>query len=167
MDLKMIEPGALSDSAWGWPMEKKPERHQAGQEERMNLTLTVLSGRYAVCRLGGAAAVPDWAPVSTGSADGGFLSITRTRDELSIVAPEPSVPAAVLCDRGWRCLMVAGPLDLSLTGVLAALASPLAEARVSVFAVSTFDTDYLLVKDERLAVAVETLRRAGHRVAPG
>ncbi|OGD22299.1 MAG: hypothetical protein A2W03_09430 [Candidatus Aminicenantes bacterium RBG_16_63_16] len=146
----------------------------------MNLILSVLAGRYAICRLGANEAIPDWAqpalspgdafpawaPLSNGrpGSDGRFISITRTGDELSIVCPGSFVPEAVRHDRGWRCLKVEGPLDLSLTGILAALLAPLAEARVNIFAVSTFDTDYLLVKDELLSLAAETLVRAGHRI---
>jgi hypothetical protein len=136
----------------------------------MNLSLSVLPGRYAICRLVAGEPIPVWANVPTAPRDAGggaFVSITRTEDELSIVCPETCVPEAGSCDRGWRCLKVAGPLDLSMTGVLAALASPLAEAKINIFAVSTFDTDYLLVKDERLGSAVETLIRAGHRIGPG
>jgi hypothetical protein len=120
-----------------------------------------------ICRLNANDAIPAWVPVSIGplrSGVSGFVSITRTTVELSIVCPESDVPEAVKCDRGWRCLKVAGPLDLSLTGVLAAMAAPLAEAQINTFAISTFDTDYLLVKDELFSVAVETLVRAGHRV---
>jgi hypothetical protein len=124
----------------------------------MNLTLSVLPGRYAICRLGPASAVPDWATA------GDFISITRTGDELSIVSPEAGVPEGVTCERGWRGLKVAGPLDLSLTGVLASLANPLAEARINIFAVSTFDTDYLFVKEEYLSRAAEVLARSGHRL---
>jgi hypothetical protein len=124
----------------------------------MNLTLSVLPDTLAICRLGPDDPIPDW-PVA-----GGFLSITRTGDELSIVCAEAAVPGHVKSDRGWRCLKVEGPLDLSLTGVLASLLSPLAEARIGVFAVSTFDTDYLLVKAEYLARATDVLIRSGHQV---
>jgi len=132
----------------------------------MNLTLSVLSGRFAICRLNADDAVPAWVPLLTGlpGSDERFISMTRTADELSIVGPESVVPEAVQRDRGWRILKVEGPLDLQLTGVLAALVAPLAEARVNIFAVSTFDTDYLLVKDELLSLAAETLVRAGHRL---
>ncbi len=133
----------------------------------MNLTLSVLPGRYAICRLDVRDAIPPWAPASPappGRAAGEFVSISRTAEELSIVALESAVPETVKCDRGWRVIKVEGPLDLSLIGVLASLASPLAEARVNIFAVSTFDTDYVLVKDELLSVAVETLAGAGHRL---
>ena len=108
--------------------------------------------RLAVCRLDSQAAVPDWALGDN------FFSITRTIDELSIVCSEAGVPEGVLCERGWACLKVEGPLDFSLTGVLASLTQPLAEAGISIFAVSTYDTDYLLVKvgDLERAVAVLT-----------
>jgi hypothetical protein len=74
------------------------------------------------------------------------------------------VPEEVKSDRGWRCFKVEGPLDLSLTGVLSSLLSPLAEAKVNILAVSTYETDYLLVKDEKLGRAIEVLRGAGHRL---
>ena len=91
----------------------------------------------------------------------GFVSITRTRDELSIVCNERNVPSGVKVDRGWRVLKVEGPLDLSLTGILASIAVPLAEAKINLFAISTFDTDYVLVKAEKLDRAIEVLRRRG------
>ena len=122
------------------------------------LVLTLLPEPLAVCRLPPDAALAAWAGTSE------FVSITRTADELSVVCPQDAVPDCVSCERGWRCLKVAGPLQLSAVGVLAALAAPLAEAGVSVFAVSTFDTDYLLVKEENLATALEALRRAGQNV---
>src|SRR5512136_2018386 len=122
------------------------------------LTLTVLPETLAICRLSVDEAVPEWAMI------GEFVSITHTADELSIVCEEENVPAEVKADRGWRALKVAGPLDLALTGVLAALADPLANAQINLFAVSTFDTDYLLVKGYNLTRACDVLRRAGHRV---
>jgi hypothetical protein len=124
----------------------------------MDLSLSLLPGRYTICRLSSEALIPDWARPDD------FLSITRTADELSIVCSETTVPDGVKCDRGWRCLKVAGPLDLALTGVLASLANPLAEARINIFAISTFDTDYLLVKEENLQRATEVLNQSGHRI---
>ena len=93
--------------------------------------------------------------------------MTRTAEELSVVCREEVVPGGVRCERGWRCLRVAGTLDFSLVGVLALLLVPLAGAGVAVFCVSTFDTDYLLVRDADLARATEALGAAGHRVAAG
>jgi hypothetical protein len=124
----------------------------------MSLTLSLLPGTFTICRLDPEAIIPDWAKA------GGFISITRTSDELSVVCPEANLPDGVRCDRGWRCFKVEGPLDLSLTGVLASLANPLAEARINIFALSTFDTDYLLVKQEKATQAAEVLTRAGHRL---
>jgi hypothetical protein len=122
------------------------------------LDLTPLPERLAVCRLPADAPLPAWAMT------GPWSSITRTADELSIVCREREAPGDVIAERGWRALKVAGPLDFGLTGVLAALAGPLAEAGVSLFAVSTYDTDYVLVKADRLAEAVRALIAAGHRV---
>lgn len=124
----------------------------------MKLTLTLLPYELAICRLPRDAPLPGW------TSKGGFLSVTRTDDELSIVCAEAGVPGEVNADRGWRCLKVAGPLDLALTGILASLANPLAEAKINIFAVSTFDTDYLLVKRENLDRAADVLTRSGHRV---
>lgn len=123
--------------------------------------LEVLPGVLAVCRLGAEDSPPEWAQAS------GFLSMTRTTDELSVVCLEAVVPPEVRCERGWRCLRVEGPLDFSEVGVLAALTSVLAAAGVSLFAISTFDTDYLLVGETDLERAVSSLREAGHRVTEG
>ena len=124
----------------------------------LSLVLAVLDGRDAICRLAPEAAAPSWA------LGGAFCSITRTPDELSVVCAEGAAPADVRCERGGRCLRAAGPLDFALTGVLASLAVPLREAGVSLFAVSTFDMDYLVVEDADLARAVDVLMRAGHQV---
>jgi hypothetical protein len=121
----------------------------------------LLPGLFAVCRLD-ADAPQAWAMSGSSS----IVSITRTPSELSIVCAQELVPDGVRCERDWRCLSVEGPLDFSLTGVLAALLAPLAEAGVSIFALSTFDTDYLLVGAAQLDLAIEALSAAGHRVAP-
>jgi hypothetical protein len=129
--------------------------------------LRVLAGDLAVARLEPDAPLPAWAafaPGGPGGGGGGIHAVVRTAAELSVVCADASVPDGVRAERGWRALTVAGPLDLALTGVLAALAVPLAEAGVAVFAIATFDTDYLLVRGERLPDAVAALRAAGHRV---
>ena len=125
------------------------------------LALTVLPDRYAICRLAATDPLPAWAQV------GSFVSVTRTPNELSIVCPESQPPTGVASQGGWRCLRVDGELDLALIGVLASIVGPLAQARVSVFAVSTYDTDHVLIRDELLPAAVETLRAAGHVVSAG
>jgi uncharacterized protein len=122
-----------------------------------SLSLRLLPGRFAVCRLPPRAEIPAWA-------DGSFVSITRTGDELSLVCPEGAVPAGTRCESGWRVLQVKGPLDFALTGILASIAQPLAAARVSIYAISTFDTDHVLVREHSLEEAVAALRQAGHRV---
>ena len=122
-------------------------------------TLTLLPETFAICRLAPDAHLPPWADA------GPFVSITRTRDELSIVCAQGAVPAGVSHDMDWRCLKVEGPFDLvTTTGVLASMAMPLARAGISLFVVATFDTDYLLVKDEALPRAVQALSEEGHRV---
>ncbi|MBN9518218.1 ACT domain-containing protein [bacterium] len=122
------------------------------------LTLLEVAGRFAVCRLPAGAAVPAWETA------GDVFSVTRTADELSVVCRETAVPDGVTCEPDWRALRVAGAMPFTLVGVLAALTAPVARAGVGVFAVSTFDTDYLLVKAERFLEAVAALRAAGHRV---
>lgn len=124
------------------------------------LDLALLPGTFAVCRLDPAAPVPGWA-----GGPGELASVTRTGAELSIVCPDARVPPAIRAERGWRCLRVAGPLDFSLVGVLAALAGALAGAGVSLFALSTFDTDHLLVREADLDRALRALEEAGHGVA--
>jgi hypothetical protein len=121
-------------------------------------TLTLLPGTLAVCRLPATAPAPGWA-------SGPLTSVTRTPDELSVVCSAEGVPSDVRAERGFRCLAVTGPLDFSLTGVLAGLAAPLAEAGISIFTLSTFDTDLLLVREPLLDRAVAALRSAGHRVS--
>jgi hypothetical protein len=119
----------------------------------------ILSGEsLAVCRLDAGAEVPGWAWSSP------FATVSRTEDELSIVCREEAVPEGVKAERGWRRLVVEGPLDFAITGILAAIAGPLAGAGVALFVVSTFDTDHVLVRAEALDTAIEALRGAGHAV---
>ncbi len=132
--------------------------HDGGEMGRKRQRLTLLPGALAICRLEKNAPVPEWALA------GPFCSVTLTREELSIVCPETRVPRAVKKEAGWRALQVAGPLDFSLTGVLASLTAPLAREKISVFAVSTYDTDYLLVKEEQVERAIRALREEEYTV---
>ncbi len=124
------------------------------------MRLTVHPEHYAVVRLDPDDDVPSWAEV------GAVSSVTRTASELSIVCVEAAVPAEASAERGWRMLEVAGPLDFTLTGVLSSLTVPLAAADVTLFALSTFETDYLLVRKNDLDRASSALRGAGHTVEP-
>jgi hypothetical protein len=120
-------------------------------------SLRVLGERLAVCRLGPGEALPAWA-------GGQFWSLTRTRAETTVVCEASRVPPGVRAERGWRAMEVAGPLDFSMVGVISSLARPLAAAGVSIFVMSTFDTDYLLVREDDLAASIEALTGAGHSV---
>jgi hypothetical protein len=120
--------------------------------------LFALDDLYAIVRLHPDAALPDWATT------GNFWSVTRSDTELSVVCREEDVPRDASAERGWCALEIAGPLDFSLTGVVASLVAPLADAEVPVFVISTFDTDYLLVREPDLARTVEALQDAGHSV---
>ena len=123
-----------------------------------HLELTLLPERFAISRLAADAPIPQWAT------QGPFFSVTRTGDELSVVSELSRVPVGVQSQPGWRVLKVHGPFVLSEIGVLASLAAPLAEGKISLFAVSTFDTDYLLVASETLSAATVALERAGHTI---
>lgn len=123
------------------------------------LSLEVLRPKFAICRLEPDEKIPSWC------LDGDFTSITRTPDELSVVCEQRDVPRGVECERGWRAIQVAGPLDFALVGIMAALTVPLARARIGLFTVSTFDTDYLLVRAKNLGKACDALRAAGHTFA--
>jgi hypothetical protein len=122
------------------------------------LELSVLPGRFAVCRLEPSSQVPAWLPGR------GFVSVTRTTDELSIVCEESCVPPGVKMQAGWVVLALRGPFEFSEVGVLASLAEPLAKAGIGIFPISTFDTDYLLVAQENLDRAVAALAAAGHTI---
>jgi len=116
------------------------------------LTLSVMPILLAIVRLNPLSSIPIWA------VDGeDFFSITKTEDELSIVCLEEKVPKELKGEKGWRCLKVEGPLDFALTGILSSLAGPLAQAKISVFAISTFDTDYIMIKKENLQNAIAVL----------
>lgn len=123
----------------------------------MKLRIRIHDTRLAVCRLAPDAELPDWPR-------GPFTSITRTQDELSIVCDESEVPEGIQAAPGWRLLSVEGPIPFETTGVASALINPLSAAGVSVFLVATFDTDYLLLREETFEESLAILRRAGHEV---
>ncbi len=121
------------------------------------MKLILLSSLLAVCRLAPDADIPTWALQQRS-----LLSITYTDDELSIVCPASVVPQSVRSETNWRAIKVQGPLDFSLTGILASIATPLASANIPLFAISTFDTDYILVKEQHIEHARSILEQNGH-----
>jgi uncharacterized protein len=125
---------------------------------KRSFELSLLAETFTICRLAPEAVVPEWAT------QGQFFSITRTGDELSVIAESALVPERWRSEESWRVMKVHGPFNVSEVGVLAALVAPLAAAGVSVFTISTFDTDYLLVQCNQLREAVAGLRNASHTV---
>lgn len=120
------------------------------------LKFSRVPGSFAICRLAANTAVPDWA------LRGEFFSVTSTVDEVSIVCSEALVPSGVAHDGEWTCLKLEGPFPFSETGILSSFVQPLAEHAIPIFALSTFDTDYVLVKQAWVEKALEALRAAGH-----
>lgn len=120
------------------------------------LNLNILDGSFTVHRFAADSEIP---PAVLA---GAFYNISRSDAELSIVCDDSIKLDSGKAETGWSCIKVVGPLEFNLTGVLAAMATPLAEAKVSIFAVSTFDTDYILVKTEKLLLARQVLQAAGH-----
>lgn len=122
------------------------------------LTMKLLKNKYGVCRLNKTELIPEWAQKSD------FFAITRTMDELSIVCNEESIPNGTKCENDWRILKVEGPLDFSLVGILSKISTILAHNTISIFAVSTYDTDYILVKDKDINNAIEALIKENYEV---
>ena len=120
-------------------------------ENTKKLTLSVLSEKLGLCHLSKNIPIPDW------TKDISFCSMTRTPDELSIVCPQDKIPAGVMAERDWRAFKVEGPLGFVMTGIVSSLAKPLADEGISIFYISTYETDYLLVEDKNLEKAKEIL----------
>ena len=123
------------------------------------MQLRALPDSYAIVRLEPGSELPDWVDA------GPFRSVTRTDHEVSVVCCDRDVPEGESAERGWRVLEVRGPLDFSLTGIAASLVVPLARAEIPLFVISTFETDYVLVRGRDLDDAVEALELGGHEVA--
>lgn len=115
------------------------------------MNIKVLKDRYSICRLESEDMVPLWVDTKN------FISITRTEDELSIVCIDKNIPNEIKSEKGWRVLKVEGPLDFSLIGILSKISGILAKEKISIFVVSTFDTDYILVKEESLENSIKVL----------
>ncbi len=124
--------------------------------EYPQLELRILPQAYAICSFPRESTIPDWAQSLS------IISITRTPEELTIVCEEGHVTGGCRMDQDWKCIRVEGSLDLDAVGVLASISGPLAQERISIYVVSTFDTDYILVRGKKIAKAVSALSKAGH-----
>ena len=122
------------------------------------LSLSLMPHTYAVCQFHPDKHIPYWALL------GDFVSLTRTHEELSIVCQQDNVPDEIRAERGWRCVQVQGAFDFTVAGVNASLAIPLAEADISVLAIATYATDYLLIQEENVERAIQVLEQAGHSI---
>jgi hypothetical protein len=129
-----------------------------GDPRHHQLKFRRLKRPYAIVRLSPDAALPEWATKAE------FTSITRTADELSIVSPAENLPKDLSSPHHWICLKLEGPFPFSLTGVLLSFIEPLSSNGVPIFAISTFDTDYVLIQEEFADVTLDTLQRAGHEL---
>jgi hypothetical protein len=129
--------------------------------ERQKLKFRWLPGTYAIVRLAPDASVPEWA------AKGEFTSITRTADELSIVCLADNLPRNVDSQHHWICLKLEGPFPFSQTGVLLSFIEPLSSNGIPIFAISTYDTDYVLIQEEFAGMALDSLQQAGHELLGG
>ena len=125
---------------------------------RQHLKFRRLQKTYAIVKLEADSPVPEWA------ARGEFTSVTRTLDELSIVCPADNLPPEVKSTHRWTCLKLEGPFAFELTGVLLSFIEPLSSNGIPIFAVSTFDTDYVLIQEESAGMALNELQRAGHEL---
>jgi uncharacterized protein len=127
-------------------------------EPMKKLSLSLLPHKYAVCQFHPDKHIPYWALL------GDFVSLTRTPEELSIVCQQENVPDDIEAERGWCCVQVQGAFDFSIAGVHASLAIPLAQADISVLAIATYATDYLLIKEDDVERALLVLEQAGHSI---
>ena len=129
------------------------------------MEVAVLPGTFAICRLRASDRIPSWAL----ELHEGFVSITRTPDELSIVCSQEAVPPDTVVEEDWRALVIPGPIPFEATGVLSALATPLADAGIPIFAISTYDTDYVLVREGNVQRALHVLHAdpGRQRIASG
>jgi len=120
----------------------------------MKLTLSILPEKIGICHFDKNSPIPDWALEKTN-----FTSITRTMDELSITLPQEKIPGGVMAERDWRAFKLEGDVELASIGIIAALAKPLAEAGISIFNVSTYETNYILVEEKNLEKAKNILSK--------
>jgi hypothetical protein len=142
----------------GWSLVTVYKLVYMEEKATKSIELSIMPYKLAICRLG-----PD-EPLPQQAMKGEFYSVTRTPEELSILVPEANAIHGAKVEGGWRAFKVNGPLDFSLTGILSSIAGPLARVKISIFALSTFDTDYILVKEAQLAQASRILSEAGFKI---
>ena len=122
------------------------------------LTMKLIKEKYGVCRINPNELIPEWAQNSD------FFSITKTCDELSIVCSQDDIPNDIQCEKDWKILKIEGPLDFSLIGILASISTILAQKGISIFAISTYDTDYILVKNKDIDNTIESLVKERYEI---
>ena len=127
-------------------------------EKPIELKFSFVPGVFAICKLPPSAPIPDWALA------GPFISVSRTADELSIVCPADNLPREINSESHWICFKLHGPFAFTQTGILAAFIRPLSANAIPIFAISTFDTDYVLIKEEFAGSALQALQQAGHQI---
>jgi uncharacterized protein len=123
------------------------------------LRFSCLPDLFAICRLPADGPVPSWSLI------GAFTSVTRTGEEVSIVCPAENVPEGVQAEQPWICFKLTGPFPFSETGILASFLQPLADRKIPIFAIATYDTDYVLVKRDVAQAAFQALLDAGHEAS--
>ena len=122
------------------------------------LTMKLIKEKYGVCRINPNELIPEWAQNSD------FFSITKTCDELSIVCSQDAIPNDIKCEKDWKILKIEGPLDFSLVGILSSISTILAQKGISIFAISTYDTDYIFVKNKDIDNAIESLIKERYEI---
>jgi len=118
----------------------------------MKLTLSILPEKLGICHLDKNTPIPAWALEGAS-----FISIGKTKDELSIICPEDKIPGGILFEKDWRAFKVQGPLGFTVTGIVSSISKPLAEAEISIMYISTYETDYVLVEEKNLEKAMKIL----------
>jgi hypothetical protein len=141
-------------------MTVKPSNRRTVNTLRTNLNLTILKSRYAIYKFRNDCTLPPWVYLSD------FYSITKTKDELSVVAVQTDlVTGDITCSKGWRVLKIIGPLDLSMVGIIADISNILKDENIAIFSVSTYDTDYIMVKQNKLDSSVKALINRGYNIS--
>ena len=122
------------------------------------LKLTLLKDKYGICALPNTAQIPEWALMQS------LISITRTKEELTIVCQQDLIPSQYQSDLNWRCFRVDGTFDLNQIGVISSISLPLTQAGISIYVISTYNTDYFLVQEEKVKQTISVLSDSGYSI---